>query len=303
MIRLHFLSALLLLLFFSCNDNFSDSFVEEEVVNEELQVTVRAHLFDNGPNQLIYIYHSKGLLDSIITPIIDAKVDLYEEEYWIQKFVLEPNAELCETYIAESVIFKPEKNYTLKIETKDGIVESRQAAPTKVPINNAIYKKEGAIDPDGNRVDAISIEFDDPEGEKNYYSVSVRATYLFENQDTSFIISDFWVQSTSVDPIVEYQDGFFFSDDLIDGEKYTFQYTPILKQQQPWPSANGDIIEGQLVGLTAKLTSISKDYFLYWKSWITFRNNRDDFLMIHENLEGGSGIFTLNLVDEYPIEM
>lgn len=298
---------LLLLLSSSCSDKFTNPIIEEEVINDDDQVTIRANLFDSSrPNQSIFVYYSEGMLDSTITPITDAVVDLYEEKNWITNFsfVLEENGEVCERYVAESIIFKPGKNYTLKVENLNERLESTQTFPTKVTINSATYEKEGTIDRYGNLTDAISIEFDDPEGEKNYYVVSTRATYLFEGKDTIFI-SDWWIDSTPVDPIIEkIRGGFFFTDASIDGKNYTLKFATIIKEQQTsFPLANGETIEGQLLGLKAKLTSVSQDYYEYWKSLETFENDKDDFVKIHENVEGGYGIFTLNSVDEYVIDL
>ena len=63
------------------------------------------------------------------------------------------------------------------------------------------------------------------------------------------------------------------------------------------------MIEGQLLGLTATLTSASPDYYYHWKSREMAENNRADFINVHENIKGGFGIFTLNSRDVYAIEL
>ena len=312
MTRLNITCAILsLLLFASCKENFFDSIIEVEVPAHEPQLTVTAHLFDGNPNQFIYINHSRGILDSAeIRPVTNAVVDLYEGNNLIKNFSFTPEEDLEEygKYLTDSVSFISGKTYTLKVQsTEYGNLEGTQIMPTKVKINNATYEKDGTIDRYGERVDEISIEFDDPQEEKNYYAVSVLGAYLYENNDTSFIIPNWYMSTTPVDPILEEASGILlFSDATLDGKKYTLKLGIFADQNRYFGLPNGVGIEGQLIGLNVILSSVSQDYYSFWKSMNTFEDNQDNFFAeptnVYENVEGGIGIFTISTRDEYVIE-
>lgn len=313
MIQRYILSIfLLVLLFSSCKENFFDSIIDVKVPEHEPQLTVTAHLFDGNPDQWIFVNHSRGILDSAeIQPVTNAEVELYEGDNLITtNFLFTPYEERSEygRYISDSISFISGSTYTLKVKSSEfGNLESTQVAPTKVKINTATYEKEGTIDRYGERVDEVSIEFDDPQGEKNYYTVSVNGAYLFENNDTSFIIPNWGLYDTPVDPILEEASGILlFSDATLDGKNYTLKFGTFAEEPRSYPTMNGERIEGKLLGLTVSLTSVSQDYYSFWKSMETFEANQDNFFAeptnVYENIEGGIGIFTINKRDEYVIE-
>lgn len=312
MTRLYFFYIFLLLLLLpSCKENFFDASIDVKVPEHEPQLTVTANLFDGSPYQWIFVNHSRGILDSAeIRPITDAVVDLYEGNNLMTNFpfIPEEDREGYGIYTADPISFTSGKTYTLKVEsTEYGNLESTQTAPTKVKINTASFENEGTINRYGDRADEISIEFDDPEGEKNYYSVSVTATYLFESMDTSFIIPNWGVYSSPVDPIIEEaRGGLFFSDASLDGKNYTLKFAAFVREQRSYYLENEERIDGELLGITVTLSSLSQDNYSFWKSLETFENNQDNFFAeptnVYENVEGGIGIFTINLNDEYVIE-
>lgn len=301
---------LLLLLFSSCKKNFFDSSIDVKVPEHEPQLTVTAHLFANSPNQMIFVNHSRGILDSAeIKPVTNAVVDLYEGNNLLKNFsfLAYEDLEGYGRFTTDSINFISGKTYTLKVEsTQYGSLESSQTAPTKVAINNATYEKDGTIDQYGERVDEISIEFDDPEGERNYYAVSVLGSYLFENKDTSF--TGIWgIYESPVDPILEEARGrLLFSDASLDGNNYTLKFGAFINEKQSFRLESGEWIDGELLDIEVTLSSVSQDYYSFWKSMETFGNNQGNIFAeptnVYENVEGGIGIFTLNSNDEYIIE-
>lgn len=302
---------LFFLLFTSCKENFFDSIIDVEVPEHESQLTVTAHLFDGNPDQRIFVNQSRGILDSAeIKPVTNVVADLYEGDNLIANFLFTPYEDRGERgrYLSDSISFVSGASYTLKMQSEEfGNIESTQITPTKVKINAATYEKEGTIDRYGERVDEISIEFDDPQGEKNYYAVFVSGAYLFENNDTSFIIPNWGLYDTPVDPIIEEASGILlFSDATLDGKNYTLRFGTFAEDTRSYPTINGERIEGKLLGLTVSLLSVSQDYYSFWKSMETFEANQDNFFAeptnVYENIQGGIGIFTINVRDEYVIE-
>ncbi len=305
-----FSTLLLLLLFASCKENFFDSIIEVEVPEHKPQLTVTAHLFDGNPLQWIFVNHSRGILDSAeIRPVTNAVVDLYEGNNLIKNFSFleDDTRDGYGVYATDPILFTPGTTYTLKVQsTEYGNVESTQTAPSKVLINTATFEKEGTIDRYGDRADEISIEFDDPKGEKNYYAVSVTGTYLFEGKDTSILIPNWGIYDTPVDPIIEEASGvLLFSDATLDGKNYNLKFAAFTEEPS-FTLPDGEWIEGELLELTVTLSSVSQDYYSFWKSMNTFEDNQDNFFAeptnVYENVEGGIGIFTLNTYDDYVIE-
>lgn len=73
-------------------------------------------------------------------------------------------------YYGSDILGKEGKEYTLKIEYLNKVIQAKTIIPTVVSLKNAYYEKEKVQDTTGY----IHIEFDDPFLEKNYYQVTTR---------------------------------------------------------------------------------------------------------------------------------
>jgi len=306
MIRQYIIYTILVLLVFSsCRDNFFDSIIDVEVSEHEPQLTVTAHLFNGNPQQRIHVNHSTGILESTsIQPVKDAIINLYEGDNLLSNFSFweDDRREGLGVYLTDSLSFISGRTYTLKVQSNQyGTIESTQVMPSKVAIKTATFEEDGAIDRYGDRADEISIQFDDPKDQQNYYSISVRGIYEFANTDTSFIVDNIGLQVTPVDPFLEEAwDVLLLSDASFDGKTYTLNFGAFTQEVYYLD------LEGQLIGLKIGLSSVSKDFYSFWKSMDTYENNEDNFFAepvnVYENVEGGIGIFTLNNNEEFLLE-
>jgi len=298
----YIISAFLLI---SCGEDFFDSVTEIEIPEHEPQLVLRAE-FDATYlefSNLVELRHTLGILDSTeFEEINDAEVELYEDG--ILKSTFEHLSESW--YQGEIDNLEAGKTYTLKASSPTfGSVEASQEVPSKVQVIAATYEADGAVDRYGDRGDEVTIQFQDPAGETNYYLVNVSATYRFESPDTNFIIDNYGLYSSPVDPLLEDLNQLYLTDISFDGEMYTTRIRVNL------PQAGTMNIEGArnlaAEKITAHLTSVSRDKYLFEKTFYAHRENDGnpfaEPVVIHENIEDGSGIFTLSVTDEFSVEL
>lgn len=289
----------------SCGEDFFDSVTEIEIPEHEPQLAVRGFFnetyLDSGYGSWVRVGHTLGTLDTAdFEEITDATVQLYEDNVLKNTFEYANDA----WYIGEIEELKADKDYTLKVESPTyGSIEATQQLPSKVSILAATYETDAAVDRYGDRGDEVTIQFQDPEGEQNYYEISVTATYRFENTDTSFVLNNYYIYSSPVDPILEDLWGLYLTDTSFDGEMYTTRISVELMEKVFY-----DEIESQPVeAITVRLTSISKDFYLFEKTFSAYQDNDGnpfaEPVVIHENVEGGTGIFSLSVTDEFLVEL
>ena len=89
----------------------------------------------------------------------------------------------------------------------------------------------------------------------------------------------------------------YLTDASFDGEKYTTRISVQLIEAG-WYTIE-DATNLAPVKISVHLSSISKDRYLFEKTLFTYRENEDnpfaEPVVVHENIEGGSGIFTFLL--------
>ena len=291
-------------LLISCGEDFFDSITEIELPEHEPQLAVRgtinATYLDYG--SWIRVVHTLGILDTNkFEEIKDATVQLYEEN------VLKSTYEYAENtwYVGEVAEMKEGKNYTLKVDSPTyGSIEATQQLPKKVSVMAATYEANAAVDRYGERGDEITVQFQDPAGEKNYYIISVTGTYRFESPDTSFVWDNYGLYASPVDPLLEHLNQLYLTDSSFDGDTYTSR----VRIEPMEKIVYREEIESQPIeSITVRLTSITKDYYLSQKTISAFRDNDDnpfaEPVVLHENVEGGTGFFRLSITDEFPIDL
>lgn len=306
----------------ACKADFFDSITEVEVPVHEPQLVIAAN-FDATFTQSRFlnwmkVNNSLGILDTTTYSIIDdAKVELYEET--ILKKTFEYNRqrsndgiEINGQYLADSLEILANKNYTLKVNSPIfGSAEASQQLPTKVPTIAATYAANEVVDRYGSRRDEVTISFKDPSGEKNYYSVSLVTAYRFDYPDTSIVVDNYPVASFPVDPIIEtfaFAE-MYFTDASFDGETYTLRIgAELIETIYRNTRVEGErISSGSPEKLTIRLKSVSRDKYLFDKTFSAYiENERNPFaepVVVHENVIGARGIFSLSVTDEFTIDL
>ena len=291
----------------SCGEDFFDSITEVDIPEHEPQLVVHANFnptFGEKYGYSVKLNHTLGILDTTkYEAVEDAIVTLLEDNEIKMTF---ENYVNYGWYSSDAMTLLVEKNYTLKAESPTyGSLESTQQLPNRVPIITATYEADAAVDRYGDRGDEITIQFQDPAGEKNYYQIDIWATYPFEGPDTNFINDNFWVYASPVDPILDDLSRLYLTDVSFDGEMYTTRISIELMEAGQREIGGAKNLPAERIRI--KFTSISKDEYLFQKTLSAYRDNEDnpfaEPVVIHENVEGGSGIFTMSVTDEFPINL
>jgi len=299
----YIISAFLLI---SCGEDFFDSVTEIEIPEHEPQLVLRAEFnatyleFSN----LVELRHTLGILDSTeFEEINDAKIELYEDGLLKSTF----ENHYASWYRGEIDNLEAGKTYTLKASSPTfGSVEASQEVPSKVQVIAATYEADGAVDRYGDRGDEVTIQFQDFAEEQNYYKIEILATYAFEGPDTSFVVDNFLVNYLSpVDPLLDDLNQLYLTDVSFDGEIYTTRVSLNLMEAGSIEYAGAKNLAAEKI--TALLTSISKDEYLFEKTLSAYQDNEGnpfaEPVVVHENIDGGSGIFTLSVSDGFLIDL
>ena len=161
--------------------------------------------------------------------------------------------------------------------------------PHVVPIDSVTYEKDGTVNADGDKIDEVNVKFQDRPGEENFYMLSFQMTFdsvHFQNIG----LEDLDLLSEDVDQ------GTALKDATFDGKKYTWRMG-----LYPWITS----LEGQK--LKVQLISMSRDQYLFARS-VYLNQDADDNpfaepVIIHNNIKGGYGIFSLQAVSEMVIQL
>ncbi|MEM6318154.1 MAG: DUF4249 domain-containing protein [Bacteroidota bacterium] len=300
-----------LLLLVSCSEDFFDSITEVEIPEHEPRLSVTATFNNNIRKQRVFVNYSVGILDDSPNArrVPDADVRLFEDGVLRNTFTyfsrMDGNSnEEVGWFESDDLEFLPEKEYTLVANSDTyGQATASQQLPTEVPINNLTFKENGAVDIYGDRGNEVTLEINDPAGEENYYSISALVFYRFEDQDTKALIGE-PVPVSPVDPILEdLNSGIFLNDASFNGEAFTLRAAVFFEKEEGQLGFNYRRAER----IRIVLSSISKDRYLFEKTLSNYYDNRDnpfaEPVIVHENVEGGSGIFTLTTPSEAEINL
>ncbi|MBE0391698.1 hypothetical protein HNQ02_000224 [Flavobacterium sp. 7E] len=173
-------------------------------------------------------------------------------------------------YYGSELIGESGKEYSLKIEYLDRIIEAKTAIPKTVPLKTATYIKESVQDTTGY----VFITFDDPVLEKNYYQVTTR----IDKEEPIFVpafygnLNDENFNSSSVSMQI--------NRGILIFPKTKFQ---------PY-FTDGDLIY-------VKLKTLNKEAFDFWNSWQNeIVNGRNPIYpsntSLKSNIRGGLGLWT-----------
>ena len=255
--------------------------------------------FFNDKEQLtINISNSLHILDTMDIKFLDeAEVNVFENNAFKEKLTNIGYG----NFIAKT--FTPSKEFTYKVYAKYGDLKqaySENIIPNPIKIisvdtstvyvtgTNGMYQGNGG----GGSYPQyqLKIKFKDPENIRNYYSLKIylkNQYYYYKNTSDTKYFDYSTVYFTSNDLVIEtFNNGesALFSDDFLNGkeynlliniDKYNFSFTD-----------NHVLIE---------LNSVSKDYYLYNKSYSLYQSVKGDPfsepVQVYNNIVNGYGIF------------
>ncbi len=175
-----------------------------------------------------------------------------------------------------------------------GSASSEEMMPTRPNARVVRFEREGALSPDGERVDALSLEISDPPGPGNYYAVAVGyrglgATRCFNNQgvitcDSTY--ADFSLIAQTPNPLVRdlgYAYAMGLSDASFDGQDYQLEVQ--------FSSAEAS----ENASLFVEVFSLTEAAFRYLVSKEAFDRARGnpfaEPVTVTNNIDGGYGYF------------
>lgn len=269
-------------------EDFFEATVDIDLPPHEPALAVTAQFAAGDTTLRIYVTHSQGILDqNNATPIADADVEIFKDGNSLGKAAYYSD-KLYKLSLPQPLSSDP-ATYELKVSAPGfDPVQASQLMPNPVPISNATYEVDGAVDDDGTRVDELIIEFEDPAGVENYYAAY--AYVVFDDQYTEEL------SLGVLDPITEDGiDDFLLKDVTFDGKRYEWRF-----KAYRFFELTDD------VKMYVVLRSITADQYFFSRS-VSLSYDADDNpfaepVIIHNNIDGGYGIFTLEAVSEKEIQ-
>jgi hypothetical protein len=273
----------------SC-EGFFDQVVEIDIPEHEPVLAVSAHFRSQDTVLTVFVSRSAGILDSLLLDTV--KITGASIEIWRDGAAWQTLPHLGEGHYRlglGEVLGADPSTYTLRVAASGyDPVEASQAMPAPVVIEEVEYEAEGGINPDGNKVNTISVTFQDPVGQDNYYLLDASVIYsdsLFGDFESTAYLS-------SEDVLVEeHNGGLIFRDGPIEGKRYTLK---------AYTFESPHILPGSK--LVVRLRSISRDRYLFLRTLDLYGNAQGnpfaEPVVVHQNIEGGVGIFSVEAMDE-----
>jgi hypothetical protein len=275
----------------SCNEDSFSQVINVDIPAHTPVLVVACEIQDGAPNIEAFVSHSLGILDTADFSLIeDATVQLQKDD--VTLFPLEFNQQTRRYEHLPQLPFELiPGEYTLTVSTPDfEEVRAVQQAPTPVEISELIFEQDGAILADGSRGHQIDVIWSDPGDETNYYSLEIY---------TISVNGIYRGHTETIDPTIEYgiDDVFLIDDTSFNGKQYTARLA-IDSYNDSFLMPGGRIY--------AYLRPITRDGYLYSRSRNLYDFNRDnpfaEPVIVHSNIVGGYGIFSLAHISEKWIE-
>lgn len=275
-----------------------------------LQVSRTRHILDNAP----------------LVPLENAEVRLYRGGDMLERLSYSGNA----VYRSGSIRASAGERYAIEVECPGypAVTSSCEIPePVKIAALDTFTVVEETSTPyysESMKVMQVDLTIDDPPGTGNYYMVDVEGDLsrtewydttvvyvdsLYHNGEWHYYVNDTTYQLTRIirytdrvsvgsrDLIVEAttQDGILFSDQLIDGKRYSVRLFTYAQYLGSADSAR----------ISFRLHSISESYYRYLKSRQKHYETRDNYLavpvIVYSNIESGTGFFGGYSTDQYTI--
>ena len=239
------------------------------------------------------------LSDTATYPVCDAKILYFENNILIDTLTC---TDSTGTYaISKSMQAYPveENSYTIKV-LREGFepVTASTTIPSKVTIQDIVLTPVAFFDEDGQVQSEVSITFNDPADEYNYYELAISSGAFFYDDPMYYknlITNDNIITSENYYPSLirfDLQPPQFllFSDKKINGKEYTMNV-----YYQPFQSL--DSINTH--DITVHLRNVTEDYYKFKTTLLQHTyGNREDYLYgieeplnVFTNIHNGYGLF------------
>ncbi len=289
----------IIILFSSCEDFFNTTLKVDPPPHED-QIVTSAFFTNADTNLQVLVNRSTAILENNnrdTRNLEDATIQLFSGEELLTSipFNTNPNQSVY-NYIERgtNVTFEAGQEYTIKVNHPDfeesmaTVVVPDEIIPFRIDLEEA-----AVVDEFGDRNDRVTIEFNDPPGEENFYEMSIFSIRTLGNGDISFERN--FINTLDLNLRESFSGANALSDEAFNGQTYKLQLD-INRYEE-----NGEEIETFLVW-----RSVTKDYYQYSQS-VRLQNDAEEFgpfaepVSIRSNFENGLGLFSINFERVYPL--
>lgn len=268
---------------------------EIEFNNEDLQPQLVLNTIINNDSE-IYAYLARtSILNDVEgrdLSINEGTIVVYENGNLVSELINDGDGKYITAYKAKKA------EYTFKASASNfEDVSGSTVIPEAVPI--IAIDSIGTLNTNYDNKTIYQLTFDDPAGEKNYYSVKVSYTYFWVDDNNDTIYEKNYVNIETVsssledgeiefeifdDPEIDfmvYFEGLFFTDEEFDGKQHKFKF-----------SAPEFLISNPYHEVKIELNHHDYNSYLYQRS-VSLQSNSSAFdepAPIHNNIENGFGI-------------
>jgi len=292
------------ILVFSCEDKFIND-LDIDIPDQEQQLVINLELRANSTEAKTFVARTSNINESEATLYDNATVLLYKDGELLSELFFDADSR---DYIAEfdsTDITTGE--YRVDVSGIENLtdISATQTMPEKVDIISGEFEEDGTIEAYygyAYAVDEAAIKFNDPSGQENYYLVNlfgvVTDTFGVELNRRNLYIS-------SINPLAEqlfWNNGIILKDDSFDGRNLDLSLG--FNNYFSYNYNNPDDVD---VYLEAVLNNISRDHYLYLRSFDASRNAEDnpfaEPVIVHNNIENGIGIFRTSNASRFRIDI
>ena len=295
-----FFALAMFFLFNSCDEDSFTQVVEIELPEHRKMLSISAHFANTDTLYEMAVGNTVSTLeDPSWSSLQNATVRLLKDGNLMREFGFDSNMDAYQSaqplsWQADGAVYRLEVSAP-GFET----VSSEQRILKEIKLTEATYTKDGVLTPDGSRADELVFEFEDPAGEENYYAIRAfyESKYL---EDTTYLIS-YNLYLESFDPLLQENSGaqLLVSDKSFEGKKVSLRsFCYCYFDQSP------DLVDPKIV---VQLVHLPKDQYLFLKSLYQYENaSGNPFaapVTVHGNIENGVGLFSLETISRYEIDL
>lgn len=294
-----FCSAIIVLVLASCGGDKFSQVVEIDLPAHTPMLSVSAEFSTVDSSLVANVSTTWATNEAPADPNVkDATMRIFENGNLWRELPYNPSTGQYESEGLANFVVDGQTVYRLEVTAPSfETVFAEQKMPKPVEITSLKYKYQGAVGPEGDKVDELNFEFQDPAGQDDYYGLA--GFYIYSevfNEDTFSYNYNMYLES--YDPLLEEgaSNLLLVSDKSFDGKKVTFKtycYCGFGENEQ-------FKIVGQLVHLT-------REKYLYLRSLNQYQNAHDnpfaEPVTVQSNIENGVGLFSLESVDTMQVRL
>lgn len=301
-----FISILSLVLFPSCDEDSFQQTVDIDLPDHESKLAITA-TFEQDSSLRAYVSNSVAVLEDFDEKVDGATFKLFENDELVTTFEYVDNS--FDGFYRDPSnldnLLVPGNAYTIEVSHPVyGNVNATQIMPSSPKIDSIKYTIGGTVDPiDGYEMDEVLLYFSDLPNEENYYMIEVFEDGYYIDWQTGDTLETYTYSNyvSSQDPLVvngykvgEYSSLVMISDRSFEDSKYVLRFATDM-------SYNEEIYK------RIRLTAITEDVYRFQQSLYLYDESQynpfAEPVIVHNNIEGGYGIFGLMASDEVTIKV